>query len=115
MRMTYNQETQENDIVLENYFGCDGSIDEVVDSRTCEMDMLPIFLDLGIDTLLQCRVRARNDNGWGVWSNFNEAGPESVEKIPGVMDQPWCVWTNETVIEIGWMGMDDETIIAYEI
>mmetsp|Transcript_9442 Transcript_9442/g.8982 ORF Transcript_9442/g.8982 Transcript_9442/m.8982 type:complete len:418 (+) Transcript_9442:1180-2433(+) len=65
---------------------CDGLTPATTE---CTVAMLTLYADLGlsVDDLIQVRVRAHNDNGWGDYSELNVVGA-TIEYLPAKMDPP---------------------------
>ena len=68
---------------VEDLIYCDGSHSNIVQSASCQVPMLHVKLvtGLSVDKLIQVKVRAHNDNGWGEFSEINVSG-QTINTLP---------------------------------
>jgi hypothetical protein len=62
---------------------CNGLIDPVLSAKTCSVPMtsIPTLTNLAVDSLIQVRVRAKNNNNFGEYSEKNTVG-QVVHTVP---------------------------------
>ena len=71
----------QDDTFVEDLVNCDGSDNIIVNAMSCSVPMLDLQSDLGVDELIQVKLRAHNSQGWGEYSELNVAG-QVVETLP---------------------------------
>ena len=68
---------------------CDGTDAAIIAALSCSIPMATVLATtaLVIDSPIRVRVRARNSNGWGAYSELNPGGA-AVEGVPAQMSTP---------------------------
>lgn len=87
---------------------CDGLDAAVISSRQCLVPMTTILslTSLAVDTTIQVRIRARNANGWGDYSELNTGGA-TIETVPLQMPAPTFVAasSNNNQVSLSWSAV----------
>lgn len=86
---------------------CDGT-GTIATSHTCTVPMASIvsLTSLAVDTLIQVKVRAHNQNGWGSYSQLNIVGA-TIETLPTQASTPSFdpVTSTNTMIVLTWSAL----------
>jgi hypothetical protein len=72
-----------DDTFTEDLLNCDGSDNIILNALTCSIPMLELGALTGLptDTLIKVKLRAHNDQGWGIYSEVNSIG-QVIETLP---------------------------------
>ena len=88
---------------------CDGSSASVVADLYCIIPMASLTAapyQLAVDTVIACKVRARNARGWGAYSDANTEGVKA-QTVPATMAAPFTdpAQTGEDQLYVEWSAL----------
>lgn len=113
---------KDNSGVYISHSSCDGADPTIISQKYCIVSMnslrtAPFSLST-LGTLIQVRTKAKNDIGWGEYSNSNTLGV-TIQTIPSVMSIPRRgSVTTTSQMNIEWDAVSDTggtTILSYNL
>lgn len=101
-----------------------GTFIKLTDCKSlCDIEMSEVsaMTGLKLDSLIQVRVRAKNEIGWGPYSELNTKGA-TIETEPEAMQKLTATYTSATIIKLSWAtptgtnkGGSQSQISSYEL